>query len=190
MGRLRLPFLFLRQAQPRRLGPAGALRHLSMARRAGVVGARLLYPDTLKVQHAGVVLGMSGSAGHVFAEAVAHDEGGYLGRALLDQEYSAVSGACLLIRTNLYREIGGLDATAFKVSYNDIDLCLKVRARGLKVIYTPYATLLHHGSASQNVRPIEAQKAAAFQAEEPGPPLRTTSPAYRRCPPAGIPPGR
>ena len=131
----------------------------------GIVGARLLYPDTLKVQHAGVVLGMSGSAGHVFAEAVAHDEGGYLGRALLDQEYSAVSGACLLIRTNLYREIGGLDATAFKVSYNDIDLCLKVRARGLKVIYTPYATLLHQGSASQNVRPIEAQKAAAFQTE-------------------------
>ena len=132
----------------------------------GIVGARLLYPDTLKVQHAGVVLGMSGTAGHVFAESVAHDEGGYLERALLDQEYSAVSGACLLIRNALYRELGGLDETHFKVSYNDIDLCLKVRERNLKIIYTPYATLLHHGSASQNAVAQSARQMTHFQSEQ------------------------
>ena len=131
----------------------------------GIVGARLLYPDTLRIQHAGIVLGMSGAAGHIFSEAIGHDEGGYLDRALLDQEYSAVTGACLMIRADLYRDLGGLDGELFKVSYNDIDLCLKVRDRGLKVIYTPHATLLHHGSASQNATAPTSDKIANFQRE-------------------------
>lgn len=132
----------------------------------GIVGARLLYPDTLRIQHAGVILGMSGSAGHVFCDAVGHDEGGYLGRALLDQEYSSVTGACLLIRKSLYQEAGGLDAEAFKASFNDLDLCLRIRQHGLRIIYTPHATLLHHGSASQNAQPANAARVAAFQREK------------------------
>ena len=130
----------------------------------GIVGARLLFPDSLKVQHAGVVLGMSGSAGHVFSN-LDHDAPAYLGRAQLDQEYSAVTGACLLIRRQLYRELDGLDGATFKISYNDIDLCLKVRQRGLKIIYTPHATLLHHGSASQKGTPLTSEKSAFFQQE-------------------------
>ena len=130
----------------------------------GIVGARLLFPDSLKVQHAGVVLGMSGSAGHVFSN-LDHDAPAYLGRAQLDQEYSAVTGACLLIRRQLYRELDGLDGATFKISYNDIDLCLKVRQRGLKIIYTPHATLLHHGSASQKGTPLTSEKSALFQQE-------------------------
>ena len=131
----------------------------------GVVGARLLYPDSLTVQHAGVVLGMSGTAGHVFSGALSHAEGGEQGRALLDQEYSAVTGACLMVRTQVFKDIGGLDAEAFAISYNDIDLCLKVRAKNLRVIYTPHATLLHHGSASQNATAPSPTKTAIFQRE-------------------------
>lgn len=131
----------------------------------GIVGARLLFPGSLRIQHAGVVLGLSGNAGHVFVEEITHDDPGYLSRAMVDQEYSAVSGACLLIRAALYREIGGLDEQAFKVSFNDIDLCLKACERGYRVIWTPFATLLHHGSASQLADQQSPEKARAFRNE-------------------------
>jgi GT2 family glycosyltransferase len=131
----------------------------------GIVGARLLFPASLKVQHAGVVLGMTGTAGLVFAQALAHDEPGYLGRAQADQEYSAVTGACLLIRKSLFDEIGGLDEDTFKISFNDIDLCLKARQRGYRVVWTPFATLLHHGSASQIEDARNPAKKANFQNE-------------------------
>ncbi len=131
----------------------------------GIVGARLLFPDSLKVQHAGVVLGMTGTAGHVFINALAHDEPGYLNRAICEQEFSAVTGACLLIRKSIFDEVGGLDAQDFKVSYNDIDLCLKVRQRGYRILWTPFATLLHHGSATQFDDIHNPQKIAAFQQE-------------------------
>ncbi len=113
----------------------------------GIVGAKLLFPDG-KVQHAGVILGLRGPAEHVFLQ-VAANFPGYLGRAQLTQNLSAVTGACLMIRKSLYQQVGGLDETDFKVSYNDIDLCLKVRASGHRIVFTPWALLLHEGSASQ-----------------------------------------
>ena len=131
----------------------------------GAVGARLLFPDSLKIQHAGVVLGLTGTAGHVFAGDLWHADPGYLLRAQAEQEYSAVTGACLLIRKKLYDEIGGLDEQDFRVSFNDIDLCLKARQRGFRVIWTPFATLLHRGSATQSGDTRNAQKIAAFQSE-------------------------
>ena len=131
----------------------------------GIVGARLLFPDSLTVQHAGVVLGMEGTARHVYVGSLAHDEPGYLNRALVDQEYSALTGACLLIRKSLFDELGGLDEEAFRISFNDIDLCLKVKKRGLRVVWTPFATLLHHGSATQQPGLENPAKTAAFKKE-------------------------
>jgi len=113
----------------------------------GIVGAKLLYPDG-KIQHAGVILGMRGPAEHPFIGRPPEDRG-YFGRAQLTQNLSAVTGACLLIRKSVYQQLGGLDEQAFKVSYNDIDLCLKVREAGLRIVFTPFALVMHEGSASQ-----------------------------------------
>ncbi len=113
----------------------------------GVVGAKLLYPDS-RVQHAGVVLGLRGPAEHPF-NGEKMDAPGYLYRLQVDQDYSAVTGACLMVRKSLFEEVGGLDEEAFKVSYNDVDLCLKTREAGYLTVWTPHAVLLHEGSVSQ-----------------------------------------
>ena len=126
----------------------------------GAVGAKLLFPDG-KIQHAGVILGIRGPAEHPFIGRPPEDRG-YFGRAQLVQDVSAVTGACLLVRKSVYEQLGGLDEQAFKVSYNDIDLCLKIRAAGLRVVFTPFALLMHEGSASQKgqveARPDEAKQ--------------------------------
>jgi GT2 family glycosyltransferase/glycosyltransferase involved in cell wall biosynthesis len=127
----------------------------------GVVGARLLFPNRL-VQHAGVVLGMGiyAVADHPFIGFPAEDPG-YWGRLELTQNYSAVTAACLVVRKALYDEMGGLEEKDFKVLYNDVDFCLKVREKGYLAVWTPHATLLHEGSASQRkgmeARPDEAK---------------------------------
>lgn len=121
---------------------------LSHAQRpdVGIVGARLLFPDSLKVQHAGMILGMWGYAEHVFFN-IRHDDPGYLNRAMADQEYSAVTGACQLLRKSLFDEVGGLDEE-FRFYCNDTDLCLKIRQRGYRIIWTPFATLGHRLAGS------------------------------------------
>lgn len=114
----------------------------------GAVGALLLFPDG-SLQHAGVVLGMGhvGIAGHAL---VGTDPSEPLPGARLRvvREFSAVTGACLAIRRDLYLELGGLDEARLAVSFNDVDLCLRLRERGLKVLWTPFASLLHRESAS------------------------------------------
>lgn len=134
----------------------------------GGVGARLLYPASRRIQHAGVVLGMDGAAGHPFIDQLSPEQPGYLYRAQTAQNYSAVTGACLLVRTSLYRQVGGLDAEALPVNYSDLDLCLKIRRLGYRVLWTPYATLLHHGSASQldEHRQLEKKRAAGKRLQE------------------------
>ena len=127
----------------------------------GIVGAKLLYPDG-KIQHAGVILGMRGPAEHPFINRPPEDRG-YFGRAQLVQDLSAVTGACLLVRKSVYEQVGGLDETDFKVSYNDIDLCLKVREAGLRIVFTPFALLLHEGSASQKGKVETAPDAAKLK---------------------------
>jgi len=123
-------------------------RMLSLGQRedVGVVGARLLHPDTT-IQHAGVVVGMTGSADHPHTGAGAESPG-YMGQNLTVRGTSAVTAACLLIRKDLYFSVGALDEEDFAVLFNDVDLCLKVREKGLRVVYTPYAVLMHHGSFS------------------------------------------
>jgi len=113
----------------------------------GCVGAKLLYRDRT-VQHAGVVLGLGGVAGHGLTGIGEHDPG-YHGRAMLVQNYSAVTAACLLLRKSLFEEVGGLDEKFFRVAFNDVDLCLKVREAGYRNLWTPYATLFHYESKSR-----------------------------------------
>jgi GT2 family glycosyltransferase/2-polyprenyl-3-methyl-5-hydroxy-6-metoxy-1,4-benzoquinol methylase len=133
----------------------------------GIVGAKLLYPDG-KIQHAGVILGLRGPAEHPFIGRPPEDRG-YFGRAQLTQDLSAVTGACLLIRKSVFEQVGRLDEQAFKVSYNDIDLCLKVHEAGLRIVFTPFALVMHEGSASQKsgteTQPDEAKR-KRFAAEK------------------------
>ncbi|WP_447651411.1 glycosyltransferase [Pseudomonas abietaniphila] len=113
----------------------------------GIVGSKLLYPNAT-VQHAGVILGLRGPADHPFSGESA-TSAGYMQRRWLDQDLSAVTAACLIIRKSIYDDVGGMDEEAFKVSYNDVDLCLKVGALGYLTVWTPHALLLHEGSVSQ-----------------------------------------
>lgn len=120
---------------------------LALQPEVGMVGARLLYPDGT-IQHAGVILGLGGPAEHPFI-GWPSDKPAPLQRSHAVQRYSAVTAACALLPRNLYLSIGGMDEEDFKVSYNDVDLCLRIGQRGLRILWTPYATLLHEGSASQ-----------------------------------------
>lgn len=113
----------------------------------GAVGAKLLYPDG-SVQHAGVLLGLGGVADHPHRGA-ARSAPGYFGRALCSHSVGAVTGACLLVRKSLFEKVGAFDAALLPVAYNDIDLCLKLREAGYRIIWTPFAELTHHESASR-----------------------------------------
>ncbi|TJZ74041.1 glycosyltransferase [Chitiniphilus eburneus] len=123
----------------------------------GIVGAKLYYPDS-RVQHAGVVMGLRGPADHPFV-GLPGDSPGYMYRLQLDQNYAAVTAACLMIRKAIYLAVGGMDEQDFKVSYNDVDLCLKVREQGYLTVWTPYSVVLHEGSVSQNSVDTAALKA-------------------------------
>lgn len=112
----------------------------------GCVGAKLYYPDG-RIQHAGVVLGIGGVAGHSHKYFSSHHHG-YHSRLSLVQNYSAVTGAALLVRKSVYQEVGGLEPQ-LQVAFNDIDFCLKVRQAGYRNIWTPFAELIHHESLSR-----------------------------------------
>lgn len=112
------------------------------------VGAKLYYPDDT-IQHAGVVLGLGGIAGHIMCRASKGDPG-YFGRMISVQEISAVTAACMMVKKSDFDAVGGLDET-FQVAFNDIDLCMKFRAAGKKIIFTPYAELYHYESKSRGL---------------------------------------
>ncbi len=110
----------------------------------GAVGARLFFPDG-QVQHEGVLVGGSGGlAGQM-------NHGGYFGMGECVSNVSAVTAACMLVKTKAYEEVGGLDEE-LSVAYNDVDLCLKLREKGYDVIYTPYAQLSHHEGGTRGHR--------------------------------------
>ena len=116
----------------------------------GAVGAKLYYADKT-IQHAGVVIGLGAhrTAGHTHYKQ--HRQNlGYMGRLCYAQNVTAVTGACLLVKKSLYEEVGGLEE-GFAVSLNDVDLCLKLRARGLLNVFTPFAELFHYESASRGL---------------------------------------
>jgi GT2 family glycosyltransferase len=113
----------------------------------GAVGAKLLWPNGM-VQHGGVLLGVGNVAGH-FGNCLANGDWGDHGRNQVIQQVSGVTAACLLIRKVDYLAVGGMDSTAFPVAFNDVDLCLKLRAQGKTITWTPHACMLHAESASR-----------------------------------------
>ena len=112
----------------------------------GAVGAKLYYPDDT-VQHAGVILGIGGVAGHSHKYFNRNDYG-YASRLTIAQNLSACTAACLLMKKSVFEEVGGLEEK-FKVAFNDVDLCMKIRKAGYLIIYTPYAELYHYESISR-----------------------------------------
>ncbi|MDE2405080.1 MAG: glycosyltransferase family 2 protein [Sphingomonadales bacterium] len=128
----------------------------------GAVGARLVYGDG-SIQHAGVTIGLGGSAGHAhrFQPPGAT---GWFHRADVTHAVSAVTGACLVVARRKFEAVGGLDETAFAVAFNDVDLCLKLQRAGWRTIYEPRAMLTHHESKSRD-RQRDPARAGQFQAE-------------------------
>jgi len=127
----------------------------------GAVGSMLYYPDDT-VQHAGVILGIGGVAGHAHKH-FKRDSHGYMSRQTIAQNYSAVTAACLMIRKSVFNRIGGLDE-GFKVAFNDIDLCMRIRKAGYLIVWTPYAELYHYESKSRGLENTP-EKQARFSEE-------------------------
>jgi GT2 family glycosyltransferase len=128
----------------------------------GAVGAKLLYPDRT-IQHAGVVLGINGGAGHAH-RFQRNDDPGYFERVHLPQFASAVTAACMVVSRRKFLAVGGFDETAFPVAFNDVDLCLKLNARGWQSFYEPRAVLVHHESKSRG-KDVSAAKRTRFACE-------------------------
>jgi O-antigen biosynthesis protein len=125
----------------------------------GAVGGKLLYPNGT-VQHAGIVLGI-GVAGHVF-RGLPGDAPGYQGLATSVRDVSAVTGACLMVRRSVFEALGGFDER-LPVAYNDVDFCLRLRAKGLAVVWTPHAKLLHRESATRGTLDPPAAQALMWE---------------------------
>ena len=130
---------------------------------AAVCGAMLYYPDET-LQHAGVITGLGGYAGHSH-KYKQKGGSGYLFRIATVQDFSAVTGACLLVKASVYDEVGGLDEQ-FAVAFNDVDFCLRVRDAGCRIAWTPYAELTHYESKSRGGDEKNPAKAARFAAEQ------------------------
>jgi O-antigen biosynthesis protein len=122
------------------------VRHV-LRKEIGCVGAKLYY-DNNQIQHAGVILGIGGVAGHSH-KYMPKEDYGYFGRLMLPQNLSAVTGACMLVRKEVYQELGGLNEEDLKIAFNDVDFCLRAREKGYRNIWTPYAELYHHESISR-----------------------------------------
>ena len=128
----------------------------------GAVGAKLYYPnDTL--QHGGVIIGLGGVAGH-FDKRLPREKRGYFGRAVLVQNFSAVTAACMLVPRPVFEEVDGLDEVNLAVAFNDVDFCLKIRKAGYRLVWTPYAELYHHESVSRGLD-TDPEKIDRFAAE-------------------------
>lgn len=129
----------------------------------GAVGAKLLWPNGM-VQHGGVVVGINGLAAHT-GNSDYRDDPGYLGFNQIAREQSAVTAACLLVRKCDYQRLGGLDEQRFPVAFNDVDFCLRLRTQGLRLVWTPFAQLIHAESASRGKEdtPAKAARAAREQ---------------------------
>lgn len=129
----------------------------------GVVGAKLYYPD-MRIQHAGVVTGLGGVAGHAFKKFPRNDPGTPQFRPHVVHNVSAVTAACVVLRKAVFEQAGGLDEENLKVAFNDVDFCLRVEALGYRNLFTPFAELIHHESASRGAED-SPEKLARFAQE-------------------------
>lgn len=145
------------------INPASIEQMLAYCRRedVGAVGARLYYNDNT-IQHAGVIVGLGGVAGHAFPY-FDGDSPGYMGRIILAQDYSACTAACLMVKRSVYRQVGGFD-TGLAVAFNDVDFCLKIRQAGYLIVYNPQAELFHYESKSRGFEDTP-EKEARFASE-------------------------
>ncbi|MDF1584481.1 MAG: glycosyltransferase [Methyloprofundus sp.] len=128
----------------------------------GAVGAKLYYPDDT-LQHAGVIVGLGGVAGHSHKH-FPRDNPGFCGRLLLAQNLSAVTAACLVVRKDVFDAVGGLDERNLSVAFNDVDFCLRIREQGFYNVWTPYAELYHYESATRGYEDTP-EKQARFSQE-------------------------
>ena len=129
----------------------------------GAVGAKLYYPDDT-IQHAGVLMGINGSAGHSH-KSYPRTAVGDMYRLVTTQNYMAVTGACLMTKASLYRAFGGLDEEKFAVAYNDVDYCLKLWQKGLLNVYTPRAEAYHYESKSRGLDTL-SENAKRYEREK------------------------
>jgi GT2 family glycosyltransferase len=127
----------------------------AVRREIGAAGAKLYYPDDT-IQHAGVILGIGGVAGHSH-KLYPKNSRGYMGRLQVVQNLSAITGACLMTRKEVFEEVGGFDAN-LPVAFNDVDICLKMREKGYMIVYTPYAELYHYESLSRGYEDTPEKK--------------------------------
>jgi len=139
-----------------------ALLEYSQLSEVGAVGAKLYYPND-EIQHAGVIVGLGGAAGHSHKMHHRRDYG-FNGRLHIAQNLSAVTAACLMIKKKAYFEVEGLEEENLKVAFNDVDFCLKLREKGFQNIFTPYCEAYHHESISRGVEDTK-EKLARFNHE-------------------------
>jgi len=149
--------------------------------KVGAVGVKLLYKNNT-IQHAGVVVGIGGIAGHAFRRMKAN-AGGYLNYAMSMRNYSAVTAACMLIRRSVFLNNKGFDAKAFPITLNDVDYCLRLREQGYRTVYTPFA-MLYHKEGSLRGRIEYALENQRFKAKwkkylEKGDPMYNPNLSYR-----------
>lgn len=140
----------------------GEMVSLAIRPEIGAVGAKLFFPSG-RIQHAGVILGPRGVAGHDYLFEKGED-GGQQDDLLLVRQVSAVTAACLAVRRDRYLAVGGMDEESFRVAYNDVDFCLKLGAAGLRNVFTPHARLRHHESASRGTE-FSKERFALWEAE-------------------------
>ncbi len=124
----------------------GAMLEFAQREDVGAVGAKLFYPND-RIQHAGTIIGYWGVADHAHKH-FPRSARGYMGRINIIQNFSAVTAACMMVRRTVFDEVGGYDEE-LSHSFNDVDLCLKIREKGYLIVYTPYAELYHHESVSR-----------------------------------------
>lgn len=115
----------------------------------GIVGAKLYYPDNT-IQHAGIIIGIGGIAGHAFL-GLARAKSGYLHKASLQMDYSAVTAACMMMKAEAFRKAGGFEEK-LTVAFNDVDLCLRTVEQGWLVVYDPHVEMYHYESKSREPR--------------------------------------
>ena len=127
----------------------------------GIVGAKLYYPDNT-IQHAGVIMGLGGVAGHIFS-GIPRNDYGYGGLAMIVQDMSAVTAACMLMKKSDFESVGGFDE-GYKVAFNDVDLCMKIREKDLLIVYTPDVEMFHYESKSRG-QEDSSEKLLRFQGE-------------------------
>ncbi|OGO10983.1 MAG: hypothetical protein A2030_06840 [Chloroflexi bacterium RBG_19FT_COMBO_50_10] len=130
----------------------------------GIVGAKLLYPDHT-IQHAGLVVGLEGHANHIFA-GCQEGYGGIFGSVEWYRDYSAVTGACMMMRKAVYEQVGGFDEN-YLLAFNDIEICLRTIQAGYRVVYTPFARLIHHEGATRSTYKPAADISLASQHLKP-----------------------